>query len=52
MKYNTVIKKINRVYSCKIWKCIDCNIDFMHYENFQLHKEIHHSLKTNLFNCC
>ena len=44
--------KLNRTFNCRIYRCSKCDIEFLHYVNYQIHCENFHKPKPGFFNCC
>ena len=50
---NVIVNTFKREFSNKIYICKQCNIEFLHMENYKLHYDIHHKSKSkSIFNCC
>ena len=50
---NVIVNTFKREFSNKTYICKQCNIEFLHMENYKLHYDIHHKAKqTSIFNCC
>lgn len=52
MSLQTKKIKINRIFDCHVYRCLECNIEFLHYINYQIHCDNFHKPKPGFFNCC